>query len=176
MTLLRPPELELFITWVGSIDQRPSPRRQNREAGSDLFHPPSFIVLTAQWIPHTPPSPGVQSLALPPARGCNGELGAHWQNLPSRCFQLNALWSGETLSASVLGLLQSTVAVLLYVVRSCSWCFHFGVCVSCWNYNILHFVSKSLPRRRTNVGSTGFVVVFFCCRVREQLCLLIYAD
>lgn len=102
------------LAWFGLHRQKIFfPWGRNSEAGSDLFHPPSFIVLTGRQIPHSPlPAWSSKPYIRQQRGGCAGELGAHWQNLPSRCFQLNVLWSGNTFSASVLDFLQSAVGIL----------------------------------------------------------------
>lgn len=86
------------LAWLGLLCHKILP--EGRTARQDLIFPiHHYSVLTGQWIPHTPPSRQFKALHLPlERRGRRVELGAHWQNLPSRCFQLNVLWSGRTFS------------------------------------------------------------------------------
>lgn len=99
------------LAWLGLLCHKILP--EGRTARQDLIFPiHHYSVLTGQWIPHTPPSRQFKALHLPlERRGRRVELGAHWQNLPSRCFRLNVLWSGRTFSASVLNFLGISVDI-----------------------------------------------------------------
>lgn len=89
-------------------------------AGSDLFHPPSFILLTGQWITHTPPRLKFKALHLPLQwGGCSGELGAQF---PQDVFSWMSLkWEDFFCFCSVQELW------IFYLLRSHQRCFYLGI-------------------------------------------------